>query len=103
MSVSKTIADPKPVGNRCIVQVLVPADRSAIITPESAKEKGAQLGEVIEVNDNSHGIQVQDIVIFNQGAGLEITHLFDTQGSKLRILHLDQDILGKARVMRVLT
>jgi co-chaperonin GroES (HSP10) len=96
------LKDPKPTGKRVLIQRCEPANTGTLIRTDDAMARAqAQIGQVIQVgDDNVHGLNPGDVVIYNRGAGLDISHLFNVR-STLLIIHQEQDVISKVGVSLV--
>lgn len=93
--------DPKPAGDRLIVQVAqIEVSQRGIVLPDAqVAAYQAQVGVVIEQGASPYA--PDSLVVFNKGSGLDISHLFDT-AAMIRVLNTNDVILTLSKTALVL-
>lgn len=92
------INQPKPFGARLLVQQMLPVQKGLLQVPDETLLKApAQLGLVLEIGTQASGAIPKDsVVIFNRGAGLDISNLDATaEPSQRKTLILrEEEVIG---------
>jgi hypothetical protein len=96
------IKDPVPFGKRILVARMVPNVGKVILSDDAYNKEQAQIGHILEVGADVGSLQKDQVVVFNRGAGLNISHLF--QGVKEQLLVLNEhDVIATLTVGSVIT
>lgn len=92
------IKDPVPTGPRVLIQRMTPSNEGTLALPEEHYEKQqAQIGQVLVTGKlEKLSLLPGEVVVFNRGAGLNVSHLFP--GKRNLIVLNEHDVIATLTV-----